>query len=87
MTDRHDRTLQVFTIVAEIKPLLAGQGPDVQGAVLAELLGLWLAGHRPDTRDELLALHLQFVEQLVCVNDQCAAEVSGFHGPSLVGGP
>jgi hypothetical protein len=28
-----------------IKPLLAGHSPFVQGAALAELVSLWLAGH------------------------------------------
>ena len=30
---------------AQIKPLLAGRGPDVQGAVLADLVSTFLLGH------------------------------------------
>ena len=52
-------------IVAGIKPLLAGHHPAIQGGALAELLALWLAGHHPDTRDDLLGLHIDAVRELV----------------------
>ena len=40
------QTRKVLETVARIKPHLAGLAPEVQGAVLCELLSLWLAGHR-----------------------------------------
>lgn len=32
-------------LAKQIYPLLAGRPPEVQGAVLADLLSMWLAGH------------------------------------------
>jgi hypothetical protein len=69
--------LEEITLVAErIKPLLAGHDPAVQGAVLADLVGLWLAGFQvagdPDAtrtlRATLLADHCSVVRQLTAVN-------------------
>jgi hypothetical protein len=63
-----EETLQ---IVDEIGPLLAGHTPEVQGAVLADLLAMWLTGYCSVTkeatqrmRDEQLALHLEAVARL-----------------------
>jgi hypothetical protein len=52
-------------IAASIRPRLVGQGPDVQGVVLADLVALWLAGHRPDMREEQLTLWIDAVRALV----------------------
>lgn len=67
---------------ARIAPLLAGREPSVQGAALADLLAIWLSGHRAldeagaidraktdDLRGELLAEHLRVVKRLVAAND------------------
>jgi hypothetical protein len=35
----------VGRLVEQIKAILAGQPPEIQGAALADLLALWLAGH------------------------------------------
>jgi hypothetical protein len=59
----------VENIVEQIKPLLAGQEPNVQGAVLADLLAMWLAGHAPQMREELFAFHVEQVRELVGVNE------------------
>jgi hypothetical protein len=37
---------EVESIVESIKPLLAGREPEIQSAVIADLLAMWLAGHR-----------------------------------------
>lgn len=63
----------VEAIAAAIKPLLAGKTPTVQGAVLADLLALWLAGHvvlgdpaaTEELRADLLAHHVRAVLRLV----------------------
>jgi hypothetical protein len=62
----------------KIMPILEGQGPDVQGAVLADLLSLWLAGQivlddnggidREQTvkmREDMLALHIEHVRLML----------------------
>jgi len=68
----------ILAIADKIKPLLAGNSPEVQGAVLAELTAIWLAGHRvpgdpraqQSLRAELLAMHIEAVTDLVDPNDQ-----------------
>jgi hypothetical protein len=70
------RTREVAAIIDRIRPLLAGHSPEVQGAVLADLLAIWLAGHHVagdedatrTMREELLAFHLTQVRQLTTVN-------------------
>jgi hypothetical protein len=67
---------QVVPIVESIRPLLAGKPPELQGAVLADLLAIWLAGHHvADDEDatrtmraELLAAHCRAVRQLTSIN-------------------
>jgi len=67
---------RVLCIIKRIRPLLAGNPAQVQGAVLADLLAMWLAGHvslksREATeanREELLAMHIETVRQLVPEN-------------------
>jgi hypothetical protein len=66
----------VARLVGRIAPLLASQPPELQGAVLADLLAIWLAGHvvegLPEAtrrlRAEILKLHLETVERLVEIN-------------------
>lgn len=48
-----------------IRPLLAGHPPQIQGAVLADLVSVFIAGHHPAFREELLAMHLDTVRKLV----------------------
>jgi len=47
-------TLHAERLFNEIRPILTGQGPEIQGAVIAQLLALWLAGHPSDMRAEIL---------------------------------
>jgi hypothetical protein len=62
-------------IAEQIKPLLAGWPPQVQSAILAELLAIWLAGHvdlgsrdmTTQLRAALLDDHLVLVDELVPV--------------------
>jgi hypothetical protein len=45
-------------IVEKIKPLLRGQGSQVQGCVLVELVALWASSHQElDVRRQRVALH------------------------------
>jgi hypothetical protein len=63
-------------LVKQIMPLMAGKGPDVQSAALADLMAMWLAGHvvRGDPeaterlRKEILEPWLETVWQLVPLN-------------------
>ena len=66
----------VLTLVEAIKPHFEGKPAQVQGAALAEMLSLWLAGHvnqnNPDKSDRVrkavLEEHLKTVWQLVPIN-------------------
>jgi hypothetical protein len=60
----------VARLMGAIKPLLAGHSPAMQGAVLADLLAIWLAGHHAGgetaaMRERLLAMHIGTVRALV----------------------
>jgi len=66
----------ITAVVEQIKPLLANRQPEFQGAVLLDLLAIWLAGHYvagdPDAtrklRAEMLEAHLVMLDDLVAVN-------------------
>jgi len=67
---------EVEALVEAVRPLFAGKRPGIQGAALADLLAMWLAGHviRDDPeaserlREQMLELHLRAVGALVPVN-------------------
>jgi hypothetical protein len=69
-------TREVAAIVERICPLLAGHSPHVQGAALADLLALWLAGHHVEgdaaatrkMREALVQAHMVAVARLTKVN-------------------
>ena len=69
---------EVLAVTERIAPLLAGRAPEVQGAVLADLLATWLAGHQgegaADLREELIRLHIEAVRELIPVNEALMAE-------------
>lgn len=64
-------------IVEEIKPVLAGHNPAIQGAALAELLAIWVLGHRRETpartealREELIAHQIHFVRMRMEIGEE-----------------
>jgi hypothetical protein len=59
--------------VMQIKPLLAGLDPALQGAVIADLLSIWLAAHHVSgvpalAVDRLLQSHIEVVRMLLPEN-------------------
>jgi len=58
MSDQNERdvaelmTRRAEQVSKQIQPMLAGLGPYIQGAILADLVSLWVAGHIH--QDELL---------------------------------
>jgi hypothetical protein len=58
-------TEQVERLVLRIMLLLAGHSPGQQGSVLAELLSLFIVGHHPAIRDDIMELHLRAVRDLI----------------------
>jgi hypothetical protein len=67
---------EVLGLVDRIRPLLAGYPAEMQGAALADLLAIWLAGHYVEgdavatrtLRSDLLADHFTTVIQLTPLN-------------------
>lgn len=56
-----------------IGPLLAGRGPEVQSAVLADLTARWLSGYRgpgaAEMRERMLEHYLRYIRLLVASGD------------------
>ena len=72
-----DKAKQATAIVQTIKPHLAGLDPALQGAILCELLALWIAGHSPVIREDMLAMHVRAVDEMVPI---CEEELFGDEG-------
>jgi len=72
------KTYEVTRISEQIYDLLAGRGADVQGAICADLLARWLAGHivpgdkqaTADIREKLLTAHVETVRRLIPINEE-----------------
>lgn len=50
--NKNKTILRILELADQITPILAGETPAMQSAVLAELLTIWLAGHCTDTGEE-----------------------------------
>ena len=67
---------EVGDLVQKVAPLFADRPAPIQGAALADLLAIWLAGHvvpgqataTENLRADLLVMHLETVAKLVHVN-------------------
>jgi hypothetical protein len=69
MNFNDDPALTVQHICLAIRPLLRGFPAEIQGAVLAELTSMWLAGHMGPgadrVREELLDMHVTMIRDLI----------------------
>jgi hypothetical protein len=69
-----DKLREAESISLELRPIvfpkLRGKDPEVQGAVLADLVSVWLAGHHPELRDEVLRMHTALVRELIPISDR-----------------
>ena len=61
-----------------MRGFLAGQGPGIQGAVLADLMSLWLAGHNPALREAFFTDWIDTVRKLVPVSEKEIFGEAGF---------
>ena len=66
----------VVDLAREMRALLAERPPSVQGAVLADLLAIWLVGYVTSStaeteklRNALLTMHIDKVRELIPVNE------------------
>lgn len=57
-------------ISLKLQPMLKGRDPGVQGATIADLAAIWLAGWPPAAREELLQMHVQKIRELIEVNEK-----------------
>lgn len=62
------RAPRAFAIARQCEPLLKGQPPEIQGGALAELVSIWLAGHHPDIREQVLQFWIETVRELTVDN-------------------
>jgi hypothetical protein len=60
----------VYDLTNSIKPLLAGKSPDVIGAVLGDLVSLFVVGHHPSVREQILTLHIDMVRDLMPIAEE-----------------
>ena len=58
---------------------LVGLDPSVQGAVLADLVSLWLAGHRPDVRSNVMRRWIDAMRDLIPESEKQIVERYGYH--------
>lgn len=68
--ETYELTDEALAVSKDIASLLKGRDPGVQGAVLADLLSIYLAGHAPDLREEILQMHIEAVRELVPVSEK-----------------
>jgi hypothetical protein len=74
------KSAMVEMVVSSIGPLLHGLPPDIQGAALADLFAIWLAGHQGEKpgideyREALIQDWCKTVRDLIPVNEQMIAE-------------
>lgn len=74
------KTDDVIATTAKISPLLSGKHPDVVGAILADLVSMWLAGHQPrpgvprekalEARKVILDTWMQLVDRMMPINER-----------------
>jgi len=57
--------IEYAVLVERIRPILAGQKPEIVGATLAHLVATFLAGHAPPLRKIERELLLGLIDELV----------------------
>lgn len=75
----------IEAIVEAIKPHLAGHPVDLQGAVIADLMAIWLAGQPPEWREDAIEFHVDLVRQLIPVEEKIAFGPAGYPGTESEG--
>lgn len=67
--DSKNAAMRALKTSREIQPLLAGLGPDIQGAVLADLVSLWVAGHAPELRETMMHDWFDAMKELIAPSE------------------
>jgi hypothetical protein len=58
----------------QIGAMLAGRPPQAQGAILADLVSMWLAGWHPSVREEAFSLLQKLARERVPVQEERARQ-------------
>jgi hypothetical protein len=77
MTDFAKKDVEeIIALIGQIKPILAGKSSAIQGAVLAELTAIWVAGHygeddkdTAEIRSSLLTMLVKLILKLTALKD------------------
>jgi hypothetical protein len=77
MSDNETLSTQAEEVVEQIKPILAVCSPQMHGAVLANLVAIWLAGLPHDDRTAAMTVLLNTVFKLVPIEEH---DMFGDHG-------
>ncbi|WP_245498854.1 hypothetical protein [Rhizobium ruizarguesonis] len=72
-----DDMKEIEAIVEAIKPHLAGHPAELQGAAIADLMAIFLAGMAPEMREEAIEFHVDLVRQLIPVEESIAFGAAG----------
>jgi hypothetical protein len=56
---RRDITADALDLSDQVKPILSGHNPNVVGGALADLVALYVAGHRTGSADKALRAKMQ----------------------------
>lgn len=74
----HDARLDlIHRITTECRQHLRGHPPEIQGAILADLMSMFVAGHAPSLRETLLEQLLETICGLVPINEAIMFEGKG----------
>lgn len=60
---------EIEKLVDEIKQLLRGKGPMLQGAALADVVAMFFAGHHPEIREKQMESWMIAMQGLIEVNE------------------
>lgn len=67
MTDAESLTFRSYDIVDRIRGILAGESPDVQGAAIAQIFAIYIAGHAPPLRENARNMLIECADNLTPV--------------------
>lgn len=70
MSDKKPDYALVKTSVEIIGRVLAGEPPEIQGTIIADVIATFIVGHHPELRDEVLEMLIQLAKNLIPINEK-----------------
>lgn len=68
---------EIDGLVDEIKFPMQGKGQFLQGAALAEIVGMYFAGHHPAMREDAITIWINLMRGLIKINEERLFEYMG----------